>query len=98
VEVIEIMPPAVKTAMTTELAEGGGTVITTDELVKQSFALLKAGALEIRPGQSRQLALLRRLAPDFINRQLWKSSKNLVPVEVKPTSSWPAEKQVTTTA
>jgi len=98
VEVIEIMPPAVKTAMTTELAEGGGTVITTDELVKQSFALLKAGALEIRPGQSRQLAFLRRLAPDFINRQLWKSSKNLVPVEVKPTSSWPAEKQVTTTA
>ncbi|HEY4660130.1 MAG TPA: SDR family NAD(P)-dependent oxidoreductase [Terriglobales bacterium] len=98
VEVIEIMPPAVKTAMTTELAEGGGTVITTDELVKQSFASLKAGALEIRPGQSRQLAFLRRLAPDFINRQLWKSSKNLVPVEVKPTSSWPAEKQATTTA
>jgi uncharacterized oxidoreductase len=98
VEVIEIMPPAVKTAMTTELAEGGGTVITTGELVKQSFASLKAGALEIRPGQSRQLALLRRLAPDFINRQLWKSSKKLVPVEVKPTSSWPAEKQATTTA
>jgi len=98
VEVIEIMPPAVKTAMTTELAEGGGTVITTDELVKQSFASLKAGALEIRPGQSRQLAFLRRLAPDFINRQLWKSSKNLVPVEGKPTSSWPAEKQATTTA
>jgi len=98
VEVIEIMPPAVKTAMTTELAEGGGTVITTDELVKQSFASLQAGALEIRPGQSRQLAFLRRLAPDFINRQLWKSSKKLVPVEVKPTSSWPAEKQATTTA
>ena len=37
-------------------------------------------ALEIRPGQSRQLAFLRRLAPDFINRQLWKSSKKLVPV------------------
>src|SRR3954452_9826611 len=80
VEVIEIMPPAVKTDMTTELAEGGGSVITTDELVKQSFALLKAGVLEIRPGQSRQLAFLRRLAPDFINRQLWKSSKKLVPV------------------
>src|SRR3954453_14530766 len=80
VEVIEIMPPAVKTAMTTELAEGGGTVITTDELVKQSFALLKAGALEIRPGQSRQLAFLRRLAPDFINGKLWKMSKKLVPV------------------
>ena len=43
VEVIELMPPAVKTDMTTELAEGGATVITTDELVKQSFASLKAG-------------------------------------------------------
>src|SRR4051812_47503428 len=82
VEVIELMPPAVKTDMTTELAEGGGSVISTDELVKQSFALLKAGVLEIRPGQSRQLAFLRRLAPNFINRQLWKSSKKLVPVGV----------------
>src|SRR6266480_3648163 len=98
VEVIELMPPAVKTDMTTELAEGGGSVITTDELVKQSFASLKKGALEIRPGQSKQLAFLRRLAPDFINRQLWKASKKLVPVEVKATSSWPPEKEATTTA
>jgi uncharacterized oxidoreductase len=82
VEVIELMPPAVKTDMTTELAEGGGTVISTDELVKQSFALLKTGTLEIRPGQSKQLAFLRRLAPNFINRQLWKLSKKLVPVAV----------------
>src|SRR6185312_3856627 len=82
VEVIELMPPAVKTDMTTELAEGGGTVITTDELVKQSFGLLKAGTLEIRPGQSKQLAFLRRLAPNFINRQLWKLSKKLVPASV----------------
>jgi len=81
VEVIEIMPPAVKTDMTAELVEGGATVITTEELVKQSFASLKAGAPEIRPGQSKQLALMRRLAPDFINRQLWKASKKLVPVE-----------------
>jgi uncharacterized oxidoreductase len=80
VEVIELMPPAVKTDMTTELAEGGGSVISTDELVKQSFALLKVGTLEIRPGQSKQLAFMRRLAPDFINRQLWKASKKLVPV------------------
>jgi len=82
VEVIELMPPAVKTDMTTELAQGGGTLISTDELVKQSFALLKAGTLEIQPGQSKQLAFLRRLAPDFINRQLWKLSKKLVPASV----------------
>src|SRR5437773_247393 len=82
VEVIELMPPAVKTDMTTELAEGGGSVISTNELVNQSFALLKAGTVEIRPGQSKQLAFMRRLAPNFINRQLWKSSKKLVPVVV----------------
>src|SRR5437588_6843152 len=82
VEVIELMPPGVKTDMTTEMAEGGITVITTDELVKQSFASLEAGALEIRPGQAKQLAFMRRLAPNFINRQLWKASKKLVPVGV----------------
>ena len=82
VEVIELMPPGVKTDMTAGLAEGGVSVITTDELVKQSFAALKAGAVEIRPGQSKQLAFLRRLAPNFINRQFWKASKELVPVGV----------------
>ena len=81
VEVIELMPPGVKTDLTGDLPEGDGiTLITTDELVKQSFASLRAGALEIRPGKSNQLALMRRLAPDFINRQLWKASKKLVPV------------------
>ena len=82
VEVIELMPPAVKTDLSADIAEGEGiTLITTDELVKQSFASLKAGALEVRPGQAKLLALMRRLAPDFINRQLWKASKKLVPVE-----------------
>jgi uncharacterized oxidoreductase len=81
VEIIEIMPPAVKTDMTADLSEGDGiTLITTDELVKLSFTSLKAGALEIHPGQSKQLALMRRVAPNFINRQLWKASKKLVPV------------------
>jgi uncharacterized oxidoreductase len=79
VEVIELMPPAVRTDMTGEFDEAGISMITTDELVKQSIAALRAGKREIRPGQSNQLALLRRLAPDFINRQLWKASKALVP-------------------
>ena len=48
--------------------------------MKQSFKALKAGSLEIRPGQSKQLALMSRLAPGFINGQLWKASKKLVPV------------------
>ena len=82
-EVIELMPPAVKTALTADLPEGDGvTLITTDELIKQSFAALKAGKVEIRPGQAKLLALMQRLAPNFINRQLWKASKKLVPVGV----------------
>ena len=84
VEVIELMPPAVKTDLAADFAEADGfTLITTDELVKQSFASLKRGALEIRPGQSKLLAWMRRLAPDFINGQLWKASKKFVPVGVQ---------------
>jgi uncharacterized oxidoreductase len=83
VEVIELMPPGVNTDMTAGFAEGGVTVITTDELVKQSFAALEADALVIHPGQAKQLAFMRRLAPNFISRQLWKASKKLVPVGVR---------------
>jgi uncharacterized oxidoreductase len=78
VEVIELMPPAVRTEMTADLPDEGLTLITTDKLVALSIASLKRGAVEVRPGQSAQLALLRRIAPDFINRQLWKAAKPLV--------------------
>lgn len=79
VEVIELMPPAVRTDMTSEFDEAGISTISTEELIKQSFAALAAGKLEIRPGQANQAAFMRRLAPDLINRQLWKASKMLVP-------------------
>lgn len=79
VEVIELMPPGVATELTSDLSEEGVKLISTDELVRQTFAGLHAGKLEIRPGQSNQLAFLRRLAPNFIHRQLWKVSKALVP-------------------
>jgi uncharacterized oxidoreductase len=81
VEVIELMRPAVKTEMTAAFPEGEVALITTEELVKQSLASLKAGAVEIRPGQTKQLAFMRRLAPNFINGQLWKASKKFVPPE-----------------
>jgi uncharacterized oxidoreductase len=83
VEVIELMPPAVKTALSADLPEGGlVALITADELLKQTFAAFKKGKLEIRPGQANLLALMRRLAPGFMNRQLWSASKKLVPVGV----------------
>ena len=81
VEVIELMPPAVKTALSADLPEGGlVALMTTDELIKQTFAAFRAGKPEIRPGQANLLALMRRLAPGFMNGQLWKASKKLVPV------------------
>jgi uncharacterized oxidoreductase len=83
VEVIELMPPAVKTALSADLPEGGlVALMTTSELIKQAFAAFRAGKPEIRPGQANLLALMRRLAPGFMNRQLWKASKKLVPVAV----------------
>jgi uncharacterized oxidoreductase len=79
VEVIELMPPAVRTDLTDEFAEHGISMISTEKLIELSFAALRAGKLEIRPGSSQQLAFLRRLAPNFINRQLWKASKEMIP-------------------
>ena len=79
VEVIELMPPAIATDMTSEFPEEVSK-ITTEELVRQSFAALKAGTLEIRPGQTNQAAFMRRLAPEYLNRQLWKASKDMIPV------------------
>jgi hypothetical protein len=79
----KLMPPAIKTALSADLPEGGlVALITTDELLKQTFAAFKKGKLEIRPGQANLLALMRRLAPGFMNRHLWKASKKLVPVGV----------------
>lgn len=79
VEVIDLMPPAVRTEMTDDFAEAGIKTISTEELVERTFAALRAGKQEIRPGQSNLLAFMRRLAPGFINRQLWNASKTLVP-------------------
>jgi len=78
VEVIDLMPPAVGTDMTSEFDEAGMSTMTQEDLVKQSFAGLRAGKLEIRPGQSNQLAFMRRIAPGFIGRQLWKATKPLL--------------------
>jgi uncharacterized oxidoreductase len=78
VEVIDLMPPAVGTDMTSEFDEAGMSTMTQEDLVKQSFAGLRAGKLEIRPGQSNQLAFMRRIAPGFIGRQLWKATRPLL--------------------
>ena len=80
VEVIELMPPAVRTELTADLPEDGDfKMITTEQLVTETFKGLRAGREEIRPGQANQLYWMSRIAPGFINAQLAKGSKDLVP-------------------
>ena len=80
VEVIELMPPAVRTELTADLPEDGDfKMISTEQLITETFKALRAGREEIRPGQANQLYWMSRIAPGFINAQLEKGSKDLVP-------------------
>ena len=80
VEVIELMPPAVRTDLTADLPDDGDfKIITTEQLIKETFSGLRAGRDEIRPGQANQLYWMSRIAPGFINAQLAKGSKALIP-------------------
>jgi len=79
VEVVELMPPAVKTELAPAPADANVKMITTDVLVDSTIKALGKGKLEIRPGQANQLRFMSRWAPDFINGQLAKASKSLIP-------------------
>jgi uncharacterized oxidoreductase len=80
VEVIELMPPAVHTDLTADFPEDGDfKIITTEQLIRETFKGLRAGREEIRPGQANQLYWMSRIAPGFINGQLEKGSRALVP-------------------
>ena len=80
VEVIELMPPAVHTELTADMPDDGDfKIMTTDELMKETFKGLRAGRSEIRPGQANQLYWMSRIAPGFINAQLEKGAKPMVP-------------------
>lgn len=80
VHVVELMPPAVTTDLTAALhGSKDFKLISTDQLVAETLPALKAGAVEIRPGQSNQLHWMSRIAPGFINAQLEKGSAALVP-------------------
>jgi uncharacterized oxidoreductase len=78
VEVVELMPPAVKTDLAA-LPEEGVKVITTDVLVDATVKALEKGRTEIVPGQASQLRFMSRVAPKFIAGQLAKGSKSLIP-------------------
>jgi len=79
VEVIELAPPAVKTDLVHFPADADFKVISTEELVTAAIRGLKKGSVEIAPGQSGQLRLMSRVAPGFIQGQLEKGSRKLIP-------------------
>jgi uncharacterized oxidoreductase len=81
VEVIELMPPAVKTDLAAYPDDPSFKVMSTDELVKLTFKALAKGTPEIRPGQANGLRFMSRVAPSFIQGQLEKGSKSLIPGE-----------------
>lgn len=85
VEVIELMPPAVHTALTADMPDDGDfKIMTTADLMEETFKGLRASKLEIRPGQANQLYWMSRIAPAFINAQLEKGSKSMVPPPETP--------------
>jgi uncharacterized oxidoreductase len=79
VEVVELIPPAVKTNLAAIPEDGNVKVFTTDELVAATIKGLKSGAKEIRPGQANQLHWMSRIAPQFIAEQLAKGSDAMIP-------------------
>ena len=80
VRVIELMPPAVRTELTADLPDDAGfKIISTEELVDATVKGLRANRDEIRPGQANQLHWMSRIAPRYINGQLAKGAKDLIP-------------------
>jgi uncharacterized oxidoreductase len=79
VEVIELMPPAVHTDLAKLPDDGSVKIITTEVLVEATMKALAKGQQEIRPGQANQLRFMSRVAPNFIQGQLAKGSKGLIP-------------------
>ncbi len=79
VEVIELMPPAVKTELAAYPDDASFKIISTDELVEATLKALAKGTSEILPGQANQLRFMSRVAPGFIQGQLEKGSKSLIP-------------------
>jgi uncharacterized oxidoreductase len=76
VKVFELAPPATKTELLGDFTEEdmkGSSVMTVEDMVKIAVNGMKNDRWEIRPGQSNQLKMMSRIAPDFILKQLSKS-------------------------
>ena len=75
VRVFEIAPPATETELLGAFEPGdmeGVSIMKVEDMVRTSLKGLAHDRYEIRPGQSNQLKLMNRLAPEFIFSQLSK--------------------------
>jgi len=71
VQVVDLMPPAVETDLTTRY---DGPKIKPDKVADALIDALRTGRTEVRPGQSKALYAMSRIAPDFIFRALNKQA------------------------
>ena len=82
VEVVELIPPATDTDFNRDLPPDANVkLISVDTLVAQALPGLLRGDPEINVGQAAQLHWMSRIAPRFIQGQLYTASKGLIPKE-----------------
>ena len=86
VKVFELAPPATQT----ELMSGfdpedmkGISLMTVQNMVAATIKGMNSDQYEIRPGQSNQLKMMSRIAPDFILKQLSKPVDRML-AQLKP--------------
>ena len=78
VPVVELAPPGVETPLFRgEFADEmkGQKGMSVEVLVKRAISGIEAGKLEIRPGLSKVLKLMSRIAPGFILKQMVNKKK-----------------------
>ncbi len=80
VDVIELCPPAVKTNMTARLPEDSFfDILTTEALVESTIKGIRKKQNEILPGQAKNMRMLSRIAPSYVQRKLANASRNFMP-------------------
>ena len=73
VQVFEVLPPITETEMVAEMIannQGGPKAMGVVQMVTESIAGIEAGRTEIPVGMSKQLRVMGRLAPGFIEGKL----------------------------
>lgn len=76
VKVFDLAPPATQTELLGDFSEEGRkgiSIMKVEDMVKVAVNGMTNDRFEIRPGQSNQLKMMSRIAPDFILKQMSRS-------------------------